>query len=118
MYHNISICFAGAAAEPLGLRGAQVGNLCSTCLEHCCAYHHEVKFYYTASGIVTPCRWPSGGGNVENVCHVSWRWTSVGGNDVFEYSALVSQCVKSVLFLNDVVSVHTTGRLSLFFRVI
>ena len=31
----------------------------STCFEHCCA-HHEVKLYYTASGIVTPVRWPSG----------------------------------------------------------
>ena len=31
-----------------------------TCFEHCCAHHQEVKFYYTASGIVTLCRWPSG----------------------------------------------------------
>ena len=26
----------------------------------CCAHHQEVKFYYTVSGIVTLCRWPSG----------------------------------------------------------
>ena len=26
----------------------------STCFEHCCAHHQEVKLYYTASGIVTP----------------------------------------------------------------
>ena len=32
----------------------------STCFEHCCAHHQEVKLYYTASGIVTLCRWPSG----------------------------------------------------------
>ena len=32
----------------------------STCFEHCCAHHQEVKFYYTASGIITLCRWPSG----------------------------------------------------------
>ena len=25
-----------------------------------CAHHQEVKLYYTASGIVTLCRWPSG----------------------------------------------------------
>jgi len=31
-----------------------------TCFEHCCAHHQEVKFYYTASGIITLCRWPSG----------------------------------------------------------
>jgi len=24
------------------------------------AHHQEVKLYYTASGIVTRCRWPSG----------------------------------------------------------
>jgi len=32
----------------------------STCFEHCCAHHQEVKLYYTASGIVTLCSWPSG----------------------------------------------------------
>ena len=32
----------------------------STCFEHCCARHQEVKFYYTASGIITLCRWPPG----------------------------------------------------------
>jgi len=32
----------------------------STCFEHCCAHHQEVKLYYTAYGIVTLCRWPSG----------------------------------------------------------
>jgi len=32
----------------------------STCFEHCCAHHQEVKFYYTASGIITLCRWWSG----------------------------------------------------------
>jgi len=32
----------------------------STCFEHYCAHHQEVKLYYTASGIVTLCRWPSG----------------------------------------------------------
>ena len=32
----------------------------STCFEHCCAHHHEVKLHYTASGIVTLCRWSSG----------------------------------------------------------
>ena len=31
----------------------------STCFEHCCA-HQELNLYYTASGIVTLCRWPSG----------------------------------------------------------
>jgi len=31
----------------------------STCFEHCCAHHHEVKLYYTASGIITLCRWTS-----------------------------------------------------------
>ena len=25
-----------------------------------CAHHQEVKFYYTASGIITLARWPSG----------------------------------------------------------
>ena len=25
-----------------------------------CAHHQEVKLYYTASSIVTLCRWPSG----------------------------------------------------------
>ena len=25
-----------------------------------CAYYQEVKLYYTASGIITLCRWPSG----------------------------------------------------------
>ena len=25
-----------------------------------CAHHQEVNLYYTASGIVTLCRWPSG----------------------------------------------------------
>jgi len=25
-----------------------------------CALYQEVKFYHTASGIVTLCRWPSG----------------------------------------------------------
>jgi len=25
-----------------------------------CAHHQEVKLYYTASDIVTLCRWPSG----------------------------------------------------------
>ena len=25
-----------------------------------CAHHQEVKLYYTASGIVTLCGWPSG----------------------------------------------------------
>jgi hypothetical protein len=25
-----------------------------------CAHHQEVKLYYTASGIATTCRWPSG----------------------------------------------------------
>ena len=30
----------------------------STCFEHFCAHHQEVKLYYTASGIVTICRWP------------------------------------------------------------
>jgi len=25
-----------------------------------CAHHQEVKLYYTASGIVTLCWWPSG----------------------------------------------------------
>jgi hypothetical protein len=25
-----------------------------------CDHHQEVKLYYTASGIVTLCRWPSG----------------------------------------------------------
>jgi len=24
-----------------------------------CAHHQEIKLYYTASGIVTLCRWPS-----------------------------------------------------------
>ena len=24
-----------------------------------CAHHQEVKLYYTASGIITLCRWPS-----------------------------------------------------------
>jgi len=32
----------------------------STCFEHCCAHHQEVKLYYTASGVVTLCRWLSG----------------------------------------------------------
>jgi len=32
----------------------------STCFEHCCAHHQEIKLYYRASGIVTLCRWPSG----------------------------------------------------------
>jgi len=32
----------------------------STCFEHYCANHQEVKLYYTASGIITLCRWPSG----------------------------------------------------------
>ena len=32
----------------------------STCFEHYCAHHQDVKLYYTASGIVTLCRWPSG----------------------------------------------------------
>ena len=31
-----------------------------TCFEHCYADHQEVKLYYTAPGIVTLCRWPSG----------------------------------------------------------
>jgi len=31
----------------------------STCFDHCCAHHQEVKLYYTASGIITLCRWPS-----------------------------------------------------------
>jgi len=26
-----------------------------------CAHHEEVKLNYTASGILTLCRWPSGG---------------------------------------------------------
>ena len=26
----------------------------STCSEHCCAHHQEVKLYYTTAGIVTP----------------------------------------------------------------
>jgi len=25
-----------------------------------CTHHQEVKLYYTASGIITLCRWPSG----------------------------------------------------------
>jgi len=25
-----------------------------------CVHHQEVKLYYTVSGIVTHCRWPSG----------------------------------------------------------
>jgi hypothetical protein len=25
-----------------------------------CAHHQEVKMYYTASGVITVCRWPSG----------------------------------------------------------
>jgi len=32
----------------------------ATCFEHCCAHHQGVKLYYTASGIITLCRWPSG----------------------------------------------------------
>ena len=32
-----------------------------------CAHHQEVKLYYTASGIVTLCRWPSGA-QVVNLC--------------------------------------------------
>ena len=32
----------------------------STCFEHCCAHHQQVKLCYTASGIVTLCRFPSG----------------------------------------------------------
>ena len=32
----------------------------STCFEHWCAHHQEVKLYYTASGIVTLWRLPSG----------------------------------------------------------
>ena len=26
----------------------------TTCFEHCCAHHQDVKFYFTASGIITP----------------------------------------------------------------
>jgi len=26
----------------------------STCFEHCCAHHQEVKMYYTAPIIITP----------------------------------------------------------------
>ena len=37
----------------------------STCFEHCCAHHQELKLYYTASSIVIHCRWPS-------VAQVDW----------------------------------------------
>ena len=30
------------------------------CFEHCCVHYQEAKLYYTASGIVELCRWPSG----------------------------------------------------------
>ena len=32
----------------------------STCFEHCCGHHQEVKLYYRARGNITLCRWPSG----------------------------------------------------------
>ena len=32
----------------------------STCFEHYCSHHQEVKLHYTASGIFRLCRWPSG----------------------------------------------------------
>ena len=34
--------------------------VCVWCVCVCCAHHQQVKFYYTVSGIVTLCRWPSG----------------------------------------------------------
>ena len=32
----------------------------STCFEHSCVHHQEVKLYYTVSVIVILCGWPSG----------------------------------------------------------
>ena len=32
----------------------------STCLEHYVLFVRRLNFYYTASGIITFCRWPSG----------------------------------------------------------
>jgi len=32
----------------------------STCFEHYALIIRRSKLYYTASGIITPCRWPSG----------------------------------------------------------
>jgi len=32
----------------------------STCFEHCLLIIRRSKLYYTASGIITLCRWPSG----------------------------------------------------------
>jgi len=33
-----------------------------------CAHHQEVKMYYTASGIVKLCRWPSGAQAERGLC--------------------------------------------------
>ena len=56
----------------------------STCFEHCCAHHQEVKLFYTASGIVTLCRWPSGAqGHLQSELskrlgrHPVWEWTTI-----------------------------------------
>jgi hypothetical protein len=38
----------------------RLGKESSTCFEHCCAHHQGAKLCYTASGIITHCRWPSG----------------------------------------------------------
>jgi hypothetical protein len=58
-----------------------------TCFKHCCAHHQEVKLYYTASGIVTFCRWPlltcARDGHLQvwwyhmlyNTILTSWWWT-------------------------------------------
>ena len=40
----------------------------STCFEHYVLVIRMSKFYYTASGIITLCRWPSGAHSSLNLC--------------------------------------------------
>jgi len=41
--------------------------------EHYCAHHQEVKLYYTASGIVIHCRWPSSAPVHRTATYRMWR---------------------------------------------
>ena len=48
--------------------GIYKNKLTKTCFEHDVLLIKRSKLYYTASGIVTPCRWPSGAESSLSCC--------------------------------------------------
>ena len=82
----------------------------SRCFDHCCAHHQEVKLYYTASGIVTLCRWPSGAQVERGVLFQPVQWTATYNCDdtrccliQFDLLMMSTYCSKHVKEYNKLI---------------